>query len=212
LPVPLLLFVEGEHDAIFFRSCLRSSASLGIKTVKTLAAEHQVREMFLGILIVESGGIPRIYKVISRLMRQIIVNLSLPFLKLVAVADSDRFSVEALCNDVSIYLRTPCKSHRLEFGVNFVNSSVTLEESTKERTLEILCHVVPENLEEQLLRKVPVSIKRQIPSEGTIDSKLKRAAVLMDFQNVDSFVEASADWFASEPWMQNIKRDLQVCQ
>jgi hypothetical protein len=181
-----------------------------VKTVKALEAEHQLRKMFVGVLIVDCGGIPRIYKIISKLMRTIIVNLPIPFPRLVAVGDSDRFSVEEVCQYLALYVTSPCKDHCLSFSITSSASSVSLAEFTKNRLLGIPCHLVPVNLETQIYDKTPSSIKQQVPSQCTIDSKLAVATRLMGYPELNSLIEASVDWLAAENWIGNLRNDIVI--
>src|SRR5260370_23384243 len=109
-----------------------------------------MRKVLPGILLVDCGGIPKMYRIVSQLMRQIIVNVpALSFPKLVAIADADRFGIETLFTKVDEYIKTPCKAHNLEFTVTQTGERVSLRETKKNRAIGIECQLVPESLESQ---------------------------------------------------------------
>lgn len=208
MSAPLLLFVEGEHDIVFFRKWIEFDDCFSVKTVKPLGAGHQIQAKFAGVLIVDCEGIPKIYRIICRLMRQIIVNLPLPFPRLVAIGDSDRFSSQALSDNIRSYLVTPCKAHNLQFAVTQTNGWVSLTESTRDRLLKIDCQTIPESLEIQIYDSIPKEIKQRTSSEGTIDSKLSAAAGHMGFEDLKSLIEASVEWLAPTHWLKNVRRSV----
>jgi len=201
LSAPVLVLVEGEHDITFFRKSLELRGCTTLKTLKTLEAEHQIRRLFRGVLMVDCEGAPKLYRIIIKLMRQIIVNLPLPFPRLVAIGDSDRFSIGALLEKMSFYLNTPCKAHNLQFDIRQTNSSVSLSEATKNRLLEIDCHIVPESLEIQIYEKIPRHVRHRIPSEAPIGSKLRTAAGLLNLPDLKSLIEESTTWLAPTGWV-----------
>jgi len=201
-----ILFLEGEHDVIFLRHALKDLCGITVIEAKTGEANGKIRRLREGVLLIDCGGVPGIYNVPTRLVRQIISTAEIRCMghELLLVGDSDRVSAGKLAQTIEGYLRTPCKTHTLNFEVQLEGSDIGIHEKTKNLALNLQVHAVPNSLEDQILRRAASQHRITFPSGAVIEDRLAYVAGLLRHGDVNQLLKDSVSWFEQENWLQQI--------
>jgi len=205
-----IAFLEGEHDAIFFQQFVETYNKVPVTTSRPREAIKFVRRLSPGIMLLDCQGATHLFPAAKILMRQMINIGRSPYRELLMIADSDvNLSVNELAREIDNYVHAHCKTHTLSFNVGCDGNKVTLTEPSKERSLSVQLHLVPDSLEAQILEAMQTKKGLKLPSTlGPERARLLSGCAQLGYSDFEDLLRDSVKWFEETKWSRDIRDKL----
>ncbi len=186
---------------------MKSKIKVMITDPSTDNISGRIRNHRSGALLINCGGASRIYFIVPRIMRQMIHSHYAGH-EILIIGDADRISPERLAQKLEEYIRTPSKTHTLDFGVSLSDGIIKLAENIKENAVRARVHLVPTNLETQIINEARSRYSIKLPDSVTEDEKLLAAAKQLNYNSIEGLIKESVNWFMNTPWLASIGEKL----